>query len=265
MHALWKGSLSFGLVNIPVNMYTLSRERELSFVLFHKKDHSTIRYRRICEAENKEVQWNEIEKGYQIEKGNYIVLDEKDFKKANLKKTSSIEIESFVNENEVDTIYYCKPYFLEPSKTALKAYSLLRDALKKTGKVGIAKFVLHHKEHIGVVKVYGNALIINQLRYKNELHNVKMLNIESAKWSSKEMDTAIQLIDQLSGKFAPEEYKDTYIEELKKTIKKKAKGKAVISESKDEAPKSTKVQDIIPLLQASLKAQKKQKKRRHVS
>ncbi len=260
MHELWKGSLSFGLVNIPVNMYTVSRERELSFVLLHKKDHSHILYRRICESEDKEVPWNEIEKGYQIEKGNYVVLDDSDFKRANLKKTTTIEIQSFVDVDEIDTIYYTKPYFLEPSKTALKAYCLFRDALKKTEKVGLAKFVLHHKEHIGVIKAYGDALIVNQLRYENEILDVKKLEIAKGHWTTQEMDTAIQLIDQLSGDFTPERYKDTYIEELKKTIKRKAKRATPV----EKAPKPTKVQDIFPLLQASLKATKKERKR-HVS
>lgn len=256
MHSVWKGALTFGLVNIPVRMYTASRERELTFVLLHKKDHSHIRYKRICESEKKEVAWNEIEKGYKIEKGNYVVLDEKDFRKANVKKTSSIEIQCFIEEEEIDTMYYAKPYFLEPDKTALKAYCLLRDALKKTKKVSLAKYVIHHKEHIGVVKMHGNALILNQIRYKNEMLDEKELKIENVKSSAKEMETAVQLIDQLTENFKPEKYKDTYMEEVKKIIKKKAKGKVVQAPS-EKVPKPTKIRDIIPLLQASLKETKK--------
>src|ERR1043165_609616 len=129
MRSIWKGALSFGLVNIPVHMYTASREKEISFVLLHKKDLSEIRYARICKTEDKEVPWNEIVKAYEYEKGDYVVLDDKDFEKANLKKTKTIEIVNFVSEDEVDPVYYVKPYFLEPDKNSENPYGLLRNEI----------------------------------------------------------------------------------------------------------------------------------------
>lgn len=223
MRAIWKGSLSFGLVNIPVHLYVASHEKELSFVLLHNKDHSRIRYAKICVKEDKEVPWDEIVKGYEYEKGDYVVLQDEDFEKANLKKTKTIELMNFIDESEIDTFYYVKPYFLEPDKNAVKAYNLLHDALKITQKVGLAKFVLHNREHLAVVKVHENMLVLNELRYQNEIVNPKELTIpasEKTKTQKKELDMAILLIDQLTIPFEPKAYKDTYIEELKQIIKK---------------------------------------------
>ena len=136
MRALWKGSISFGLVNIPVKMYVASREREFKFVMLHKKDLSQIRYARICKTEDKEVPWEDIVKGYEYAPGEFVVLNDEDFKKANLTKSKTIEIIDFVKEDEIDTVYYSKPYFLEPEKNADKPYILLREALKKSKKSG---------------------------------------------------------------------------------------------------------------------------------
>jgi DNA end-binding protein Ku len=177
MHSIWKGSLSFGLVNIPVKMYTASQDREFKFTLLHKKDMSEIRYARICKTEQKEIPWEEIVKGYELEKGNYVIFDESDFEKINLKKTKTIDIVGFTNENEIDSIYFMKPFFLEPDKGADKTYALLREGLLKSKKVGIAKYVIHNREHIAVLKPYHNGLIINQLRYNDELIKFKEFHL----------------------------------------------------------------------------------------
>ena len=259
MRSIWKGALSFGLVNIPIAMYTASRDKEVSFVLLHKKDLSEIRYARICKTEDKEVPWNEIVKGYEYEKGNYVILDEKDFEKANLKKTKTIEIMNFVDDDEIDSIYFVKPYFLEPEKNAENAYGLLREALIKSKKVGLAKYVLRNKEHIAVVKVHDNMLVLNELRYQNELLSSEDLRIPQEKnLKAKEIDIAIQLVNQLTIPFEPKEYKDTYAEELKQIIKQKSKGRPI--HPKGEEPKMSKVQDIMSLLQASLEDKKSRKK-----
>lgn len=259
MRSIWKGALSFGLVNIPVAMYTASREKEISFVLLHKKDLSEIRYARICKTEEKEIPWEEIVKGYEYEKGNFVILDENDFEKANLKKTKTIEIISFVESTEIDSVYYVKPYFLEPVKNAENAYGLLREALVKSNKVGIARYVLRNKEHIGIVKVHDNMIVLNELRYQNELLNSDDLKIpEAVKPKAKELDIAIQLINHLTEKFKPSEFKDTYSEELKKIISQKSKGRPI--HPKGEEPKMSKVQDIMSLLQASLEEKKSTKK-----
>lgn len=262
MRSLWKGSISFGLVNIPVQMYTATREKELKFSLLHKKDLSKIRYAHICREEEKEVPWADIVKGYEYEKGNFVVIDDQDFEKADLKKVKTIEILDFVDQEEIDTIYYVKPYYLEPDKNASKAYAILREALKKSGKVGLVKYVLRNRENLAVIKVYEDMLVLNELRYENELLQPKDLDlpIPSAKTNSKEIDMAIKLIEQGTVTFKPEKYKDTYSEEMKTIIKKKAKGKPI--HPKGERPKPpSKVHDIMSLLQASLEEKKKPRKK----
>ncbi len=253
MRSLWKGSLSFGLVNIPIRLYTGSREKELDFVMLHKTDMGPIRYARICKTEDKEVPWKDIVKGFEYKKGEYIVLTEEDFKKASLKKTETIEILSFVNEDEVDPVFYDKPYLLEPDKGGSKAYILLREALNKSGKVGVASYVMHNHERIGVIKPYKNALILNQLRYATEVVNPDNLEIpESSKIPSAEMDIALKLINQLTHKFQPEKYHDTYVDQLMDVIQKKAKGKKIVRKGEEKAPAPSKVHDIMSLLKASL-------------
>lgn len=261
MRAIWKGAISFGLVNIPVNMYTASHDKEISFVLLHKKDHSEIRYARICKAEGKEVPWNEIVKGYEIDKGDFVILQDEDFEKANPQKTKTIEIINFINEDEIDTIYYVKPYFLEPGKNAEKAYSLLREALKKSKKVGLAKFVLRNREHLAVIKIHDNMIILNELRYQNELVQAQDLKLPSvSKSNGKEVDFAMQLIDMLTIPFKPQAYKDTFTEEIKQIIKQKSKGRPI--HVKTEEPQMTgKVHDIMSLLKASLENKKKSPKK----
>ncbi len=260
MRSIWKGALSFGLVNIPVHMYTASRQNEISFVMLHKKDLSLIRYARICKTEEKEVPWNEIVKGYEISNGDYVVFDEKDFEKANQKKTKTIEILHFIEEDEIDTVYYAKPYYLEPDKNAEKAYVLLREALQKSKKVGLAKYILRNREHLAVVKIHEDIIILNELRYENELIQAKDLKIPGpGKLNKKEVDVAIQLIDQLTVPFKPKEYKDTFEEELKKIIRQKAKGRPV--HPKEKEPRPSKVHDIMSLLQASLEETGKPKKK----
>lgn len=260
MHSIWKGSLSFGLVNIPIKMYSASVEHELKFVMLHKTDLSPISYARICKAEQKEVPWKDIVKGFEYEKGEFIVLTQEDFEKANLKKTQSIEIINFASVEEIDSIYFEKPYYLEPEKGAVKAYSLLREALRKSKKVGVARFVLHNREHIALIKPFGNLLVLNQLRYADEIKEPEEVNVPAAEKSqAEELNVAIQLIDHLTKKFKPEEYKDTYTEEIKEVIAQKAKGKKVQAKGVP-AKTSTKVYDIVSLLKESLKEAPKEKK-----
>ncbi len=260
MRSIWKGAISFGLVNIPVRLYTASQAQEISFVMLHKKDLSEIRYARICKTEEKEVPWKDIVKGYEYESGEFVVFDDKDFEKVNVKKTKTIEIVNFIDQKEIDSIYYVKPYFLEPDKNGERAYALLRDALKKSGKVGLAKYVLRNHEHIAVIKFHDNMIILNELRYDSELLASKELEIpEADKASSKEMSMAIQLIDQLTVPFNPKKYKDTYTEEIKDMIKQKAKGKKIHLKTAEKVP-TGKIHDIMSLLQQSLEPKKKPKK-----
>lgn len=256
MRSIWKGALSFGLVNIPVRLYSGSREKEISFSLLHKKDGSLIRYARICKEEEKEVPWDEIVKGYENEKGEFVVMDDKDFEKVDRERTKTIEILHFIAEKEIDSTFFVKPYYLEPEKTAVNAYAVLREALKKSKKVALAKYVLHNREHLAAVKADEEMLILNELRYASELIKPE-LNIPRAKASSKEVDMAIKLIDQLTAPFKPTAYKDTYTEDLKKLLKQKGKGRKVVP--KAEKPKSAKIYDMMSLLKESLEHSKKKK------
>ena len=251
MRALWSGSLSFGLINIPVRIFSAILDHSLNFVMLHNKDLSPIRFARICKADGKEIPYEDIVKGYEDQPGDYVVLVEEDFEQANVKKTKSIEIMDFIDEKEIDTIYYEKPYFLEPGKGADKAYVLLREALKKSKKVALAKFVLHNREHLAVVKPYDQIIILNQLRYNSELKKPDQLQLPaSVKTSPQEITMALKLIDQLTGHFEPEKYHDTYTEELENIIEAKAKGKKPRAKGKE--PKITPVKDMMRLLKESL-------------
>lgn len=255
MRAIWTGALSFGLVNIPVRLYSAVAGTALDFDMLHKKDLSPIRYARVCRSDGKEVPYEDIVKGYEYRKGDYVILADEDFKKANVKKTKTVDIQDFVKENEIDTIFYEKPYYLEPEKGAEKPYALLREALKKSKKVGLAKFVLRNREHLAVVKPQEELLILNQLRFKEEVRQPDDLNLPKAKQAGKrEVEIALALIDQLTAHFKPEDYRDTYQAELKKVIEAKAKGKKIVAKGKE--PEPTEVTDLMAMLRKSLEKEK---------
>jgi DNA end-binding protein Ku len=262
MRSLWRGAISFGLVNIPVRLYKASRDRELKFKLLHKKDLSEIRYARICKADGKEVPWDEVVKGYKWEDGDYVILADEDFEKANLKKTRTIDIIDFTEEEDIDTIYYETPYYLEPEKGATKAYVLLREALARSKKVAVGNYVFRQHEHLGVIKPHGDLLLLNQLRYDAEIVSPKKLTIpKKLPIHKNEIDMALDLIDKLTKPFHPEDYKDTYTKEIKAVIAKKAKGRRVTIKS-EPVQKTPKVHDIMSMLKASLQEHKKKKTKR---
>ncbi len=261
MRSLWKGALSFGLVHIPVRMYSASAERDLSFKLLHKKDLAEIRYARICKVDGKEIPWEDLVKGYETENGTYVVLTQEDFERANVQKTRTIEILDFTHENKIDTIYYDTPYYLEPDKGASNAYSLLYQALKQAKKIAVGRFVFHNHEHIGVIRVHKNILVLHQLRYHNQIRSLQELKISHSQVSKTELNLALKLIDELTEPFKPEKYSDTYADEVKAIIKKKARGQKV-SVEKPPVEKSSKVQDILSLLKKSLKEDPTNPKRR---
>lgn len=257
MRAIWTGSLSFGLINIPIRLYSATAtEDKLSFDMLHKTDLSPIRYARICRADGKEIPYEDIVKGYEYRKGDYVVLTDEDFKNAYPKKTKTVDIVDFAKETEIDSIYYEKPYYLEPDKGAGKAYALLREALKKSKKVGVAKFVLRNKEHLAVIKPFGKAIVLNQLRFKEEIRKPEGLNLpESSQARGKEVEMALALIEQLSEPFKPDDYKDTYHQELKKVIAAKAKGKK-FKTPKEEEPVPTEIVDLVAMLKQSLEKER---------
>lgn len=226
MRAIWSGAIGFGLVNIPVKIYSAVQGSELDLDMLDKKDHSNIRFQRVNEKTGKEVAWENIVRGYNLD-GRYIVLTEEDFEKVRPEKNKLITLSEFVDESEIDTIYYEQPYYLAPDKNGVKAYGLLLEALTETGKVGLGTYVLRNKETIGVIKPYNDVLVLNKIRFGEEIRNPEELDIKTTKSKPQELKMAIALINQLSGDFDITQYKDTYSDELLKLIKNKAKGKKI--------------------------------------
>jgi DNA end-binding protein Ku len=251
MHALWTGSLSFGLINIPVIMYSASKDRALSFSMLHRDDLGPISYKKICQKNGEEVPHDQIVKGFEYKEGKYVILEDEDFKRAAAEKSDTIDIEEFVLMEEIDSKYYEKPYYLEPGKSADKAYVLLREALAQEKRVAVARMVFHGREDLAIVRADGDLLILNQLRYNDELRDAKELKIpKDVSLSHKEVAMAVELIEKMHGKFSPEKYEDTYAEKLEKVIKAKARGEKV-----QPLPKVAKVvepTDLVAQLRASL-------------
>ena len=252
MHAIWSGLITFGLVNIPVALYSGFEEREIKLELLHKKDLSPIKYVRYCQEDGKEVPYQDIVRGYQYEKGDYVVLDENDFKKLNPRLSQTIEVFLFADPSEIDTMLYEKPYFLEPTKSGQKIYALFREALKKSGKVGVARFMMKTKEYLGVLCIEDDLIVLNQLRYAHTLRNRKELALpEKNKSTPGEAKLADQLIRQLGGHFKPEKYKDPYAESIYAIVRQKIKGKKVYHLDKEPIT-ATKAPDLLVKLQESL-------------
>jgi len=255
MKAIWKGFLNFGLISIPINLYSASIERQLNFHLFHQKDKGRIRFAKICKKDKKEIPFEDIIKGYEYSKGKYVFLKDEDFEKANVHKTNSIDIIGFTNEEEIDSIFFDKPYFLTPDIKNQKPFCLLTKGLEKTKKVALAQFVLHSHEHLCIIKPHQNILVLNQLRYANEIKSFKDFKITFRKFSSKELNLVIKFITELTTKFNPKKYKDTYVQDLKKIITQKIKGKKIVPIG--SKPTISKQAEIFTLLEKSLKQRKK--------
>lgn len=255
MKPIWKGALGFGLVTLPVQLYSATAGTELNLDYLHKTDLSPIRYAKVCRKDGREIPYEDIVKGYEYRDGDYVVLTDEDFKKANVRKTQLIDVVSFTQESEIDPIYLEKPYYLEPIEGASKAYVILREALKKSKKVGIAKFVLREREHLGVIKPMGNLLVLDQLRYSKEIQPSKELKVSEHETSKKEINMAIELIDNLTEHFKPEKFHDTYQEDIGKMIETKIKGKKPKAVGK--APEITKSRELMEILKASLEQAKK--------
>jgi DNA end-binding protein Ku len=233
MRAIWSGALSFGLIYIPVKLYDATRSHTIDFDLLRRSDYCRIHYAKVCRETGEEIPKEEIVRGYQYSKGKYIIVDEDDFNRANVKKSQTIEIVAFVNESEVDARFLEKPYFTEPAKEAGKAYTLLREALLSSGKAGIARYVMRRREHLALIKASESVIILNNMRFADELRGHEELDLPAkgnAQLNEKELDLAIKLIDQLTEKWEPQQYKDTYYEELKALLNRKIEGKA------EEAP-----------------------------
>ena len=250
MRSIWSGAISFGLIHIPVKLYSASQDQGINFDYLRKQDLCRVQYARVCRSTGEEVPWKDTVKGYEYQKGDYVVLTDEDFKKASPKKTNTIDIADFADEDEIDPKFFEKPYYLEPEKKATKAYILLREALKRSKKVGIARFVLKSKEHMAVLKAEDNILVLNQMRFANEIRKPDELEVPNEDVNKRELDMAVKLIDQLTTHFKPEDYKDTYTKELQELIDQKVKGEA--PKVKKETQEPTEVKDLMESLRASL-------------
>ncbi|HMT28166.1 MAG TPA: Ku protein [Bacteroidia bacterium] len=255
MRSLWAGSISFGLINIPVKIFSAVQESSLNLDMLDSKDHSNIKFKRVNENTGKEVAYENIVKGYKLDKG-YVILEEEDFEAADAVKTKTIEIINFVEEKEIDSLYYEQPYYLEPDKSAMKAYALLRDALQSSGKVGVTTFVLRNKEGLAILKPYKNVIVLNRIRFAQEIRETSDLKLPPiSKTKTKEVQMANKLVAQLTEKFNITKYKDTYTAKLLKRIKEKSKGKKIT------APKMKVVKrqsdDLMDMLKASLTGKKR--------
>ena len=259
--AMWKGSLAFGLVNIPIELYSATRDHRPKFRLLHAKDESPVRYERVCQTEGKPVGWDDLVKGYEYEKGQFVVITKDDFKTAALEKTKTIDILDFVNPDDVDERYFETPYYLQPSKGADRSYALLREALRDSGKLGIAKIILRDAQHLAAVEAIGDALVLTMMRFADELADLDDFRFPRVDViRPAELKMAKQLIDNLSAEWKPEKYTDEYRDNLMKVIQGKLKGRQPKLKARETA-QSADVVDLMARLRASLEGKAKPRAR----
>jgi len=255
MRAIWKGSISFGLVNIPVALQNASKTEELSFRLLRKGDLSPVNYKRVAQADGKEVPWEEIVKGYEYEKGKYVVLKDEDFKRVDLEATDTIDIVDFVDLAEVNPIFFYKPYYLEPQAGGGGAYHLLRQALAETNKVGIAKVIIRTRQHLAGVKANGDLLVLELMRFGDELMSPSGIKLPpEKKLGARELTMAKTLMNQMTDQWDPSRYTDDYRSALMKLIDKKiASGGKELPNPEHGKKRATNVIDLAAVLRQSLK------------
>lgn len=262
MHTMWKGSISFGLVNIPIKMFAATEDKDIKFRYLHKECNTPIKHEKVCPTCKKEIGQDEIIKGYEYEPGHFVILTDEDFKSLETDDShKSVEILDFVNLSEIDPIYFDKSYYISPQDTGEKAYALLRRAMKDSGKIAIAKMKLRNKESLAALRVLDNVLLIETIFYPDEVRNIQEVpNIkDEIKVEQKELDIADKLIESLTAKFDPEKYKDTYRLEVMNLIQKKIQGKEIKVAEKHEEHN---IIDLMEALQASLKESNKKPPKR---
>ena len=253
MAAIWKGSITFGLVSIPVELRSAVRADRISFRMLHKDDLSTIRYERICQEEGDPVPWSEVVKGYEYSKGKFVVLTDADFKAAALESSKVIDILDFVKQEEIDPRFFESPYFLIPTKGGEKAYALLREAIRRTDSIGIGKIIMRQTQHLVALKSIGDALVLEIMRFANELVDIDELSFPASNVARpQELEMAEQLITNLTGPFEPEKYTDEYRENLMRIIRAKMKGKKATLEEPEREPADAGVVDLMSRLRESL-------------
>lgn len=255
MRSIWTGAIGFGLVTIPIKLYSATEDSNINLDMLDKNNEAHIKYKRVNEETGKEVQWSDIVKGYNYE-GKYVILTDKDFENASPEKSKYIDIFQFVKEEEIDSIYFEKPYFLEPDKNGDRPYALLREALKKSKMAGVGSFVLRNKESLAVIKPYEDALLLNVIRFQEEIRDYSELKLPKERTPRPgELKMAMELINQMSEPFDISKYKDSYNDKLMELIKAKAKGVKQKQTEMKVVHKET--NDIMAQLKASLENRKK--------
>jgi len=250
--SLWKGSISFGLVNIPVELHTAVRDHRPKFRMLHATDKSPVKYERVCIRDGHAVAWEDLVKGYEYAKGHFVILTKDDFKAAAVEKTRTIDIIDFVKADAIDDRFFETPYYLVPAKGGERAYALLREAIRESGRIGIAKFILRDAQHLCAVEVIDQAIVLSVMRFADELADPTPLAFPSSTGIRKaELDMAKALVNSLAAEWDPEKYTDQYLDNLMKIIKGKMKGKKVSFEAA-ETPKTGEVVDLMERLRRSL-------------
>ncbi len=256
MRPVWNGAISFGLVNIPVDLISAAKTNDLKFHMMDVRNQGRIRYERVNEETGEEVPWNQIVKAYELSDDNYVLITDEDFEKADVKATKTIDIEAFVEKSDIEMIYYEKPYFIQPRKGGEKAYVLFREALEESGKVAIARVVIRTREYLSAILTEGDALVLDLLRFSQELRSAEDIKLPSdVTVKDKEKELALRLIDDMTEKWEPEKFKDEYRLSLMEMIRKKAEGMEIAVPEEEEEPESN-VVDIMDLLRKSVDSKK---------
>jgi DNA end-binding protein Ku len=254
--ALWKGAISFGLIYVPVELHTASKENTLPLHMLDSRDFAPVGYQRVNKKTGKEVDWSHIVKGYEYKKGDFVALADADFKHANVKASETIEIDTFCDVAQIPAMYYEKPYYLAPTKGGDKVYTLLRQALEATDKVAVATFVMHQRQHLCAIAPQGSSLMLLTLRFADEVLPATDSKA-TAKISSAELGMAKQLVQSMQGKFNANKFKDTYRTDLKRRVEEKIRNKEThsldVEEPQSEARPKAQVIDLMAALKASLK------------
>jgi len=250
--ALWKGSISFGLVNIPVELHTAVRDARPHFRMLHAKDRSPVRFERVCIRDGHPVAWDDLVKGYEYERGHFVVLSKEDFRAAAVEKTRTIDIVDFVLADEIDDRFFETPYYLTPAKGGERAYALLREAIRQSGRVGVATFILRESQHLAAIEAIDDALVLSVMRFADELVQADTLDFPPARDIRKaELDMATALVNSLAAEWDPSKYTDQYRANLMRIIEGKMKGRTVSLEAPDE-PRQAQVVDLMERLKRSL-------------
>lgn len=254
--AIWKGAVSFGMVSIPIKLYTATDEKDVSFNLLHKKDGARIKQQRYCPEDDAVIEWNDVARGYEIAPDQYVIMEPEDFEKVPVDTTHTIEITDFVPSEQIDPIYYQKTYYLEPEKIGGKPFALLREVLKDSKLVALAKVTLRQKEQLCTLRVYNNIISLETMFYADEIRATDEIDVpEDVALGEKELQMAKSLVEMLTGNFEPEKYHDNYREALLELIERKSEGQEI----KRPAPVAGKVTDLMEALRASVEAARREK------